>query len=100
MKKILLVLSFLAAGFANAEVDTAAVKEIYGKSCVFCHAANMPNMPKAGDVAAWEARLVNGMDALVASVKNGKGAMPPKGMCMTCTDEQYAALITYMASPQ
>ncbi|MDG0979384.1 MAG: c-type cytochrome [Halieaceae bacterium] len=100
MKKTLLVLSFLIAGTANAEVDTAAVKDLYGKSCVYCHAASMPNMPKAHDVAAWEARMAKGMDALVASVKTGKGAMPPKGMCMTCTDEQYAALITLMASPQ
>lgn len=39
------------------------------------------------------------MDALVASVKSGLNAMPPKGMCFDCTDEDYVALITYMSSP-
>ena len=42
--------------------------------------------------------MAQGVDAMVASVKAGKGAMPPKGMCMDCTDEQFAALITYMAT--
>jgi cytochrome c5 len=26
-------------------------------------------------------------------------AMPPKGMCFDCTDEEYQALIEYMAAP-
>jgi len=37
------------------------------------------------------------MDALVASVNNGKGAMPPKGLCMDCTADQFKALIQYMS---
>jgi cytochrome c5 len=40
------------------------------------------------------------MEALVASVKNGLGVMPPGGLCAGCSDDDYKALITYMAAPQ
>ena len=56
--------------------------------------------PKAFDAAAWEPRLATGMDALIQSVTNGKNAMPPRGLCMDCTPEQYKALIEYMSTPQ
>ena len=34
-----------------------------------------------------------------AICKNGLNAMPPKGMCFDCTDDEYKALIEYMAKP-
>jgi cytochrome c5 len=43
--------------------------------------------------------MAKGMPALVASVKKGLNAMPPTGMCSTCTDEEYTALIEFMAAP-
>lgn len=73
------------------------INAIYEKSCKICHAAPVPGAPKAGDPAAWEPRLKKGMDALVASVTNGMGAMPPKGMCFDCSAEEYKALIELMA---
>jgi cytochrome c5 len=56
--------------------------------------------PKAFDAAAWAPRLATGMDALVASVTNGKNAMPPRGLCMDCTADQYKLLINYMSTPK
>jgi cytochrome c5 len=35
---------------------------------------------------------------LLQHVKNGIRAMPPKGMCMDCTDADYKALIKYMSN--
>ncbi len=43
--------------------------------------------------------MAKGMDALVLSVNTGLNAMPPKGMCFDCTDDDYKALIEYMATP-
>jgi len=95
MKKLLaIVLTFSAVG-AFAEPDMAK----YDKSCKVCHASGAANAPKTGDAAAWEPRMAKGMDALVASVNTGLNAMPPKGMCFDCSDEEYAALIEYMAAP-
>jgi len=73
--------------------------EKYNKSCVVCHDQGVAGAPKTGDAAGWEPRMAKGMDALVASVKNGLNAMPPMGMCFDCTDEEYAELIKYMAAP-
>ena len=95
MKKLFAaVLMFTAAG-AMAAPDMAK----YDKSCKVCHATGAANAPKTGDAAAWEPRMAKGMDALVASINNGLNAMPPKGMCYDCSDEEYKALIEYMAAP-
>jgi cytochrome c5 len=96
MKKLIaaaLMLSAVGAFAADVDMDK------YAKSCQVCHANGAANAPKTGDVAAWEPRMAKGMDALVQSVANGLNAMPPKGMCFDCTDEDYKALIEYMAKP-
>lgn len=86
----------VAAASASAEPNM----EKFNKSCAVCHNAGAAGAPKVHDVAAWEPRLAKGMDALVASVKNGLNAMPPTGLCADCTDEEYAELIKYMSSPK
>ncbi len=63
-------------------------------------AAKQAGAPKTGDAEAWKPRLDKGMDVIVASVTNGLNAMPPKGMCMDCSEEDYSALIKYMATPK
>ena len=95
MKKLLVLSIALSAGAAFAEPDM----DKYNKSCAVCHASGAANAPKTGDAAAWEPRMAKGMDALVQSVQNGLNAMPPKGMCFECSDEDYKALIVYMAKP-
>jgi cytochrome c5 len=44
--------------------------------------------------------MEKGMDALVASVVNGMNAMPPKGMCFDCSNEDFKALIQHMTAPK
>lgn len=95
MKSIIAAALMLVATAAAAEPDM----DKFNKSCAVCHATGAANAPKTGDVAAWEPRMAKGMEALVASVNNGLNAMPPKGMCFDCSDEDYAAMIEYMAKP-
>jgi len=73
------------------------VEAKYTQSCMACHAAGVAGAPKSFDEAAWKPRLATGIDTLVTSVTQGKGAMPPKGLCMDCSAEQYKALINYMS---
>lgn len=79
-----------------AAATHAGVEEKYNTSCTFCHSSGAAGAPKTGDKAAWEPRLAKGMDALVKSAREGLNAMPPKGMCADCTDEDFRALIEYM----
>jgi len=81
--------------------STADAPPQYASSCGACHMAGAAGAPKSGDVEAWAARLkVKGMDGLVASVRNGLNAMPPGGLCNSCSDEDHVALISYMAAAQ
>ncbi|MAT94236.1 MAG: cytochrome C [Halioglobus sp.] len=96
MKKLFAVaLMSLAASAWGADAPPK-----YQTSCFACHMSGAAGAPKTGDTAAWEERMAKGMDALVASVKNGLNGMPPTGLCADCTDEEYKALIEFMAAPQ
>ena len=71
---------------------------IYNQSCFVCHGAGVAGAPKLGDKEAWAPRIALGKDALLTTAINGKGAMPPRGTCATCSDDDLVAAIDYMLS--
>lgn len=99
MNKILaaVALSGLLVSFVQAD----ATEDRYNKTCAICHAAGAAGAPKTGDEKAWNQRIEeNGMETLVKHANEGINAMPPKGMCFDCSDEDFIALIEYMAKPR
>ncbi|MBB6519984.1 cytochrome c5 [Pseudoteredinibacter isoporae] len=71
--------------------------DVYNTSCMACHATGASGAPKLGDAAAWAPRVSKGMDVLYASAINGlNGVMPPKGMCMDCSDDELKAAVDHM----
>ncbi len=90
MKKAVLFLVSAALFSSPLYADPQAV---YDKHCKACHDAGLGGAPKPGDKAAWSARIAAGADAMLATVKSGKGAMPPKGTCMSCDDASLAGAI-------
>lgn len=84
-----------AAAPAASDFDVAGT---YQMSCFACHGTGAAGAPKVGDSAAWAEKLEKGMDAVMANVTNGINAMPPKGLCMTCSDDNLRALVDYMVS--
>lgn len=74
------------------------IAAIYARSCHSCHTVAATRAPLTGDTAAWAPRMDKGMDTLLNSVVNGFGGMPPFGMCMDCSTEQFEALIQFMAT--
>ena len=94
MKKLIIAAAIMATSVVVQARDAA---EIYAKTCTVCHETGAANAPKRGDTAAWAPRLEKGEEALMKSVHNGLNAMPPKGMCFDCTDEEFKALIDYMS---
>jgi cytochrome c5 len=95
MKKLFAVVLMCSA--VGAIAGPAPAK--YQASCGACHSSGAAGAPKTHDVAAWQPRLEKGMPVLILSVRNGLGAMPPTGLCADCTDEEYTAMIEYMAAP-
>jgi len=90
-----------AAGESGAGAPAAAARsgeEVYNSACMACHASGVAGAPKVGDTAAWQARAEKGMDTLLHNAVNGLNAMPPKGTCANCSDDELKAAIEYMLS--
>jgi cytochrome c5 len=88
----------LATMTACASEEDPAVFDVvatYNKTCAVCHNSGAAGAPRKGS-NAWAARLGKGEGVLLANTKNGIGAMPAKGLCQDCSDEQLKALIDYM----
>ena len=69
---------------------------VYNSVCMACHASGAAGAPKAGDKAAWAPRIATGTAALIRSVTNGKGALPPKGGGADLTDAEIKAAVEHL----
>lgn len=73
------------------------VEATYNKTCATCHNAGVAGAPKLGSPEDWAPRIEKGKETLYNSAINGfPPAMPAKGMCFNCTDEELKALVDYM----
>lgn len=76
----------------------AEVKALYQKACIACHASGAAGAPRAGDTVAWDSLFEqSGLEGLLSSTINGKGAMPAKGLCGQCDSDDFKALILHMS---
>ncbi len=88
-----------ACGAAVAVAAGGAARsgeQVYNQFCFVCHGAGVSGAPKLKDVAEWTPRLAKGEDALWKSLMSGLNAMPPKGTCMNCSDDELHAALGYM----
>jgi len=86
---------------ASAAAPAAAAgprsgQDVYNASCMACHSTGVAGAPKVGDKAAWSARAAKGIDGLLATANSGLNAMPPKGTCGACSDDELKGAIEYM----
>lgn len=81
---------------AAARALDARLAAVYERACMNCHEAPGSGAPLRGDRSAWASREAAGTAALVTSVRQGKGAMPPMGWCPECNDEDFAMLISHL----
>ncbi|KAB0546509.1 cytochrome c5 family protein [Pseudomonas argentinensis] len=84
----------VAAGGATRSAD-----DIIAKHCTACHSSGLMGAPKIGDTAAWKDRADHqgGLDGILAAAINGINAMPPKGTCGDCSDDELRAAIQKMS---
>lgn len=79
--------------------DPLAGKKIFKQFCTSCH-GNPPiidiKAPRIGDKKAWKIRQQMGMQTLMQITTTGVGAMPARGGCFECSDEQLEETIKYM----
>ncbi|MYD43177.1 MAG: cytochrome c5 family protein [Gammaproteobacteria bacterium] len=96
-----IALSLMVSGCAEstdqAEEAVHPGLQIYINYCASCHNAGVADAPKLGDKKQWSWRVEKGRSVLVQNTINGMPpAMPKKGLCMSCTDEELANAVDYM----
>jgi cytochrome c5 len=71
-------------------------KDIVAVSCNTCHGTGILGAPKIG-TPDWAARVdEKGVDTLLTNALNGINAMPAKGNCVDCSDDEIKSAIDYM----
>lgn len=81
---------------ASAPLSDARLAGLYQRACATCHEVAGTGAPLRGDRQAWTPRESAGVPALVASVRQGKGSMPPMGWCPECSDEDFTTLVAHL----
>jgi len=73
--------------------------DIVAKHCGACHVAGILGAPTVGATAAWKSRAdaKGGLDGILATAISGINAMPPKGTCADCSDDELRAAIQNMS---
>ncbi len=69
---------------------------VYGTFCIACHSSGVSGAPKTGNADDWAPRIAQGKDVLKNHAIKGFNAMPAKGTCMDCSDDEIVAAIEHM----
>lgn len=115
MIKYLLLFCFLMnhAVFSNSHHPQEFLNSIIGKKnegalivqhfCSNCHAKKpliQLGAPRIGITSDWEPRIKQGIDKLLQHTDEGINAMPARGGCFECTDQQLILSIMAMLPPK
>ena len=92
-----------AAGISVAGAAGGAPKDpptVYQTNCFASPGTGANNAPVLGNAEQWAPRIAKGIDALYESAINGfnNGLMPPKGLCMDCTNEEIQATVDHIVA--
>jgi len=87
-----------AAPVVEAPKGPRTGQSVYQASCFGCHGTGAAGAPIKGNADAWAPRLAQGFDVLFEHATNGFNAMPPKGTCMDCSDDELKAAIEFMTA--
>ncbi len=85
-----------AAAPAAASSGPRAGGDVYDAACMACHTTGAAGAPVIGDAGAWAPRIEKGLETLIDHAINGFQAMPAKGGCANCSDEEVEAAVHHM----
>ena len=71
-------------------------RQIYEMVCGGCHSTDMPGSPELHVDADWEESRKKTRAELYETVLQGSGAMPPRGLCETCSDGELQAAVDFI----
>ncbi len=79
--------------------DPHAGEKIFKEFCSACHASQPKidiHAPRINNKVVWHALGQLGLPALVKITATGVGAMPARGGCFECSDEQLSEAVEYI----
>ncbi|MDI9246465.1 c-type cytochrome [Marinobacter sp. CHS3-4] len=85
-----------AAPAQTASSGPRSGSEVYSSACAACHDTGAAGAPKKGDAGAWSPRIDKGLETLVTHAINGFNAMPAKGGCGNCSDEEIELAVEHL----
>lgn len=87
-----------SGGSAQAATAEFSAEGTYNQYCAMCHNTGMAGAPRREDADHWTARVGEvGLSGIINNAINGINAMPPRGMCATCTDEQIGEVVQFLS---
>jgi len=95
---------YLNGEIATAETENSSTQstgprtaeKIYNTYCMACHATGAAGAPIKGNADAWQPRVAQGPETLLTHAIQGFNAMPAKGTCADCSDDEIAATIEFI----
>lgn len=85
-----------AAAPVGAAAGGRSGENIYSTKCTACHGTGVLGAPKFGTNEMALRLEEKGMDTLLSHALNGFNAMPAKGTCADCSDDEIKSAIEYM----
>lgn len=71
--------------------------ELFRIACAHCHLREGIGVPVAGRSAEWAERGEQGFAVLLRHTIEGIRDMPPLGTCGACTEQDFRALVAFLA---
>jgi cytochrome c5 len=81
---------------SNEPAGPRSGEKIYNTYCVACHSTGAAGAPIKGDATAWVDRVAQGEEILIKHAIEGFNAMPARGTCGDCSDEEVAATVQFL----
>lgn len=87
-----------AAPTITASAGPRSGSVVYDSVCMACHTTGAAGAPVIGDASAWAPRIEQGLETLISHSINGYNAMPAKGGCASCPDQEIQAAVEHMVA--
>ncbi len=82
---------------SNNPPSLARGKQVYLHACTICHQNGEMTAPRIGNGANWTMRLKEGgLKTLYKNAIDGYNSMPPKGACVTCSENDIISAVDYL----
>lgn len=75
-----------------------SAEKVYNTYCVACHSTGAAGAPIKDDTAAWAPRIAQGEATLIKHAIEGFNAMPAKGTCGDCSDDEIINTVQFLTT--